>query len=167
MLVAAASAPASAVASAPAARQRVLASTCDPSSGTRTFYSWDEYSKGNARLCVTVLQRGDGTATMQANFSSDFFYYWGAAWYSDGTCIFGCFLNGHFTLYKDNAELHTQYFGEPLRGNSGYASHSFDVGSGHYRLDANLHKEGGYWRNEGHTASSAVPIHMKLEVDVP
>ncbi|MDP9850487.1 hypothetical protein [Streptosporangium lutulentum] len=168
--VTAAAAPASATASTrPVAHQGVLASICDPGSGRRAYFSYDQWSKGNAGLCADVVQRSDGGKAIQVTFRADFYYYWGAAWYSDGTCIYGCSLSGHFTLDKNGGTAHGD-ISESLNGNSGTATHTFNVDSGHYQLTAVVRKEGGYWRNQGnqHSSSSVVQMNtLKVDVDVP
>ncbi|MER5325604.1 hypothetical protein [Streptosporangium roseum] len=163
--LAAAAAPASAaVSTRPAAHQSVLASTCD----RNTFFSGDQWSKGNVQLCVDVLQRADGTKALQASFYGDFYYYWGAAWYSDGDCIYGCHLTGRFALRKDGGAPAFGGISATLSGNSGSASHTFEVDSGRYQLTAGVHKEGGYWRNQGNISSSELQMNtLKVDVTVP
>ncbi|MFF0869925.1 hypothetical protein ACFYUV_49790 [Nonomuraea sp. NPDC003560] len=150
-----------------AARQSMRVNTCDRG----TFYSFDQWSKGNAQLCVNTWQRGDGSYAVEASFYGDFYYYWGGAWYSDGDCVFGCSLSGNFTLEKSDGSRTYGWFSNSLNGNSGWAGHTFDVGGGRYQLTAAVRKEGGYWRNQGsgqYSASSIVPMHgLKITVDLP
>lgn len=168
--VAAAAVPAPAVASAhPVAHQRALAATCDPSSGSQTFYSYDKWSKGNVLLCASVLQRADGTYAIEATFKGDFFYYWGAAWYSEDKCIFGCHLTGNFHLQKPAGVDVFGPIGTTLQGRHGTATHTYEgLTSGHYRVRAGVTKEGGYWRNEGQGDSSRIGMNtLAVEVDIP
>ncbi|GGT43084.1 hypothetical protein GCM10010176_103260 [Nonomuraea spiralis] len=149
------------------AQRSMRVNTCDRG----TFYSFDQWSKGNAQLCVNTWQRADGSYAVEASFYADFYYYWGAAWYSDGTCVFGCSLSGHFALEKSDGSRMYGWFSNSLNGNSGWAGHTFDVGSGRYQLTASVRKEGGYWRNQGsgqYSASSVVPMNdLKITVDLP
>ena len=98
----------------------------------------------------------DGTKALQASFYGDFFYYWGAAWYAEGSCVFGCHLTGNFTLRKGGGSPTSGGISTTLNGNSGWAGHIFNVESGNYQLTAGVHKEGGYWRNQGNISSSDI-----------
>jgi hypothetical protein len=165
-LVGATAAPAPAVASArPAAHQSVLASTCDPSSGERSFYSPQRWSSASARLCVEVLQRADGSKAIQAHFYGRLYYYWGAAWYAD--CSERCVVNGGFTLRKGSRVLgEPRFSSEVLSGNNIHATHTFGVDSGHYQVTVAADKLGGYWQYDA--GEKEVRINgLTVEIDVP
>ncbi|WP_424534276.1 hypothetical protein ACOZ38_28705 [Sphaerisporangium viridialbum] len=165
--VTATAAPASATASPPASHQRVLAHTCVPSSGAKTFLSTDKWSKANTKLCVSVEQNADGTKVIKADLSGDFYYYWGAAWYAD--CSSACNLNGAFTLRKDR-DTTFPYFSEKWSGTSVTVTRTFPVDSGHYRLSFIGFKYGGYWHDKRYTSGDTgdhISIYLDAEVDVP
>ncbi|MEV4375199.1 hypothetical protein AB0J71_49725 [Nonomuraea sp. NPDC049637] len=148
LAIVAAAAPTPATASTlTATSHHVLAGTCEPSSGTKTFLSWDEYSKGNLRLCATVGVSADGTKTIHAGVSGDFFYYWGAAWYDD--CPSYCVMDGAFKVRMDQqGEVSFPSFTR-WTGRNGNASYAFPAESGHYyRINFYARKYGGYWRDD-------------------
>jgi hypothetical protein len=167
--------PTSAVASArPAAHHKVLADTCDPVSGTRAYHSLYRWSKANARLCVQVQQRADGSKALYVDYDADFFYYWGAAWYSDcRSAQEWCTVTGNFTLRRGNGALVEQsnFSSRPAGSGHVYASKSFNVDSGRWRVEAAVEKRTGYWafnRNKQAEVEDVVKMNdFAVEVDVP
>ncbi|TDD18045.1 hypothetical protein [Nonomuraea diastatica] len=153
----------------PATQHRTLSNDCVLGTHTQTFYSYDQWSKGDARLCASLLGRADGTYTLQATFIGDFYYYWGAAWYSEDKCIFGCHLSGAFYLQRPSGPEDIGPIGTTLQGRHGTATYTFEgLTSGHYRLRAGVTKEGGYWRNQGQADSSRIGINtLKIDFDIP
>jgi hypothetical protein len=163
-LVSVTAAPASAVASArPAAGKRMMAGTCDPSSGVRAFYSNDGSSKTNARLCAQVLQRADGSKYIQADFGADIWYKWGGLWYAD--CSHECTVTGSIELLRAGHSTRWSHFDwrDPgtLTGNGVQAAAAFDVYPGHYKVTAVMHRTRGYWPTQ------PVRANLEVEVDVP
>ncbi|MEV0228736.1 hypothetical protein [Nonomuraea sp. NPDC050786] len=164
-----------AVASArPAVSQKVLADTCDPVSGTRTYYSLYKWSKANARICVQVQQRADGSKALYVDYAADFFYYWGAAWYSDcRNAQEQCTVKGRFTLRRGNGALVEQsnFLSHPAGSRHEYAAKTFNVDSGRWRVEATAEKSTGYWafhRTQPGEVEDVVPMNdFAVEVDVP
>ena len=163
-VVAAAAVPTPATASAPAAtHERALASTCAPSSGTKTVQSYDGRSKGNVRLCVSGGVRPDGTRAITAHLSGDFFYYWVGLWYDD--CSSECNLNGHFTLTDTStgATSSSPYLSRIGSGSrNGSLTHTFEVSSGTYKISFSGKKYGGYWR-DGRFQSTDTDDEMSID----
>jgi hypothetical protein len=166
--------PTPAVASArPAVQHKVLADTCDPTSGTRTYYSLYKWSKANARLCVQVNQRADGSKALYVYYGADFFYYWGAAWYSDCRSAEWCTVTGRFTLRRGNGALvgESNFRRDPEGDNNVYAANTFNVDSGRWRVEVAVEKSMGYWAfNRNNPAEVEDRVRMNdfaVEVDVP
>jgi hypothetical protein len=164
-------APALAVASArSAAHQSVLARTCDPVSGVRTYYSPGKWSKVNANLCVEVKQRADGSKFLQVDYAADLFYYWGLAWYSD--CRGAeewCTVKGSFTLRRNGHTLvdESNFLKHPHNNNGG-ASTTFNVDSGHWRVQAAVEKRTGYWAFHGSPEEGVVWMNdLAVDITVP
>jgi hypothetical protein len=165
-LLSATAAPAPALASAhPAARTSVLALTCEPSAGIKAYYSPKKWSKGNARLCVKVLQRDDGRKAIQADYFAELFYYRGVGWWAD--CSTPCTVRGGFTLRKNGRLLNETNFGnEVLSGNGVHAPQTFDADSGHFQVTAAANKLGGYWDYDDQEEEVNM-TNLTVEVDVP
>ncbi|MFG6200510.1 hypothetical protein [Nonomuraea sp. JJY05] len=111
-------------------------------------------------MCASVLKRANGTHAIQATFSGDFFYYWGAAWYEEGKCVFGCHLKGRFWLNKPTGSPVPGEISATLNGRHATDTHTFEgLTSGRYKVTAGVTKEGGYWRNEGQADSSRISMN--------
>ncbi|MEU7835046.1 MULTISPECIES: hypothetical protein [unclassified Nonomuraea] len=151
-----------------AAQQRVLTRACAPSSGTQTMASEDTYTKANVNLCVSVEQRDDGTKVIRADLSGDYFYYWGAAWYSD--CPTYCYMKGAFKLRKDGREVAAEPFHRRWSGSNLTVTQTFEADSGHHEVHFEALKYGGYWRDERITTAyegDHISMNIHVGVDVP
>ncbi|WP_159050614.1 hypothetical protein [Streptomyces cellostaticus] len=170
-LIGATAAPAPAVDSArPAARHSALAATtCDPHSGTHVYYSPRGWSSANARLCVEVLQRADGSKALKADVYADLTYFWGGAWYSDCSQE-KCYVDTNGFRVRKNGGVHTTWDTySSVTGNSVHATATGNVESGHYQVSIVLNKHGGYWADFNQDRRDD-KIHiglLQVEVDVP
>ncbi|HUR06297.1 MAG TPA: hypothetical protein VM347_27365 [Nonomuraea sp.] len=155
---------------------RVLASTCDPSSGTRAYYSYGGNSNVNAKLCVEVLQRADGTKALQVHYNADIQYQWALTWYSDCKSSYPCFVKGGFTLQKSAGGrtwdfLFDHHDPGVLTAKNVHATTTFNVDSGRWRVVAAMEKTGGYWRfNRGKDSDTGDLVRtngLTVAIDVP
>lgn len=155
-----------------AAHQSQLARICDTSSGsTRAYYSYSQYSKVNAILCVETVRRPDGSQALQASYSTDIFYSWGGAWYAD--CNDPCSIQGIITLRRGNGALVEESlfgYGGNLTGNQVRASETFNVDRGQWRVEAQMSKMSGYWGVHGSYSEDDYVVRtsdFRVEVEVP
>ncbi|MEV0237823.1 hypothetical protein [Nonomuraea sp. NPDC050786] len=159
--------PTPAIASARRAEPQILSKTCDPVNGTRTYYSPGKWSKANAILCVEVQQRADGSKALYVSYDADLFYSWGGVWHSD--CQKQCTVSGRFILRKGNGafEEWSPILEHPEGSGYVFASHTFNVDSRRWRVEAAVTKRGGYWASNENNAAEVPMNDFAIEVDVP